>query len=573
MNSMQHRLESDLPWQSGELRLRALAIAATLALAASPALCQCQTWSAPAGTNGAVSRMCVFDDGAGPALYACGRFTLAGGASADNVARFDGTSWTALGSGLASGVTTAGSALAVFDDGSGAALYVGGDFSNAGGVSANEIARWDGSNWSALGSGMDDQVYALATFDDGSGPALYAGGWFTNGGGVGATYIARWNGASWSTVGGGVNSGFPFSTAVYALCVFDDGSGPALYAGGFFSTAGGVGANHIARWDGTNWSALTSGIGGAGQTVNSLAVFDDGSGPALFVGGSFTSAGGVSAISIAKWDGASWSALGSGMGGVSVPSVNDMLVFDDGSGPALYAAGSFATAGGTSASRIARWDGASWTALGSGLASTGVLNGAALAAYDDGAGEGPSLFAGGRFTDAGGTPAANVGQWHGCRITSFCFGDGIDPNVTTPCPCANNGAPGRGCAWHNGPNGALLATSGRIAPSDTLVLEASGMPNSATALFFKGSALELGGSAVFGDGVRCAGGSIIRLGTKICVAGAAHYPEAGNASISERSATPVGSGISAWYQTHYRNAASFCTSATFNATNGVKVVW
>jgi hypothetical protein len=96
-------------------------------------------------------------------------------------------------------------ALAAFDDGSGPALVAGGDFTSAGGVSANRIAKWNGASWSALGSGMNDTVEALAVFDDGSGPALYAGGLFTTAGGTAANRIAKWNGASWSALGSGMN--------------------------------------------------------------------------------------------------------------------------------------------------------------------------------------------------------------------------------------------------------------------------------------------------------------------------------------------------------------------------------
>ena len=116
----------------------------------------------------------------------------------------------------------------MFDDGSGPALYAGGQFTTAGGVAANRIAKWNGSSWSPLGSGMNDgygvSVIALTVFDDGSGPALYAGGYFTTAGGVAANYIAKWNGSSWSALGSGMNGG------VVALTAFDDGSGPALYA-------------------------------------------------------------------------------------------------------------------------------------------------------------------------------------------------------------------------------------------------------------------------------------------------------------------------------------------------------
>jgi hypothetical protein len=98
------------------------------------------------------------------------------------------------------------------------------------------------------------------------------------------------------------------NTAVRALGVYDDGAGPALYAGGNFTSAGGAAANYIARWDGSSWSAL-----GAGVAANQIA----------------------------KWDGSSWSALGSGASGGMNPDVSALIVHDDGSGPALYAGGGF----------------------------------------------------------------------------------------------------------------------------------------------------------------------------------------------------------------------------------------
>ena len=86
-------------------------------------------------------------------------------------------------------------------------------------------------------------------------------------------------------------------------------SGTNLYAGGYFTTAGGVTATNIAKWDGSAWSALGSGMNGDGDIVYALAV----SGTNLYAGGDFTTAGGVPANYIAKWNGSAWSALGSGM--------------------------------------------------------------------------------------------------------------------------------------------------------------------------------------------------------------------------------------------------------------------
>ena len=86
-----------------------------------------------------------------------------------------------------------GTVYALAVDGSGN-LYAGGDFTNAGGASANRIAKWNGFSWSALGSGVDDVVEALAV--DGSGD-VYAGGRFATAGGVAANRIAKWDGSSW----------------------------------------------------------------------------------------------------------------------------------------------------------------------------------------------------------------------------------------------------------------------------------------------------------------------------------------------------------------------------------------
>jgi trimeric autotransporter adhesin len=355
-----------------------------------------------AGIGGSVDALTVFDDGTGPALYAAGEFHAAGTVPAGNIAKWNGTHWSALGSGMNDSVL----ALTVYDDGTGPALYAGGAFTTAGGVPASHVAKWDGTQWSALGSGVNDTVYALTVFNDGTGPALFAGGRFTTAGGVPANRIAKWNPGApgyWSALGSGLTG---YSPRVHTLTVFDDGTGPALVAGGVFTAAGGTPAKNIAKWNPDTpgqWSALGSGVS---DTVYALTVYNDGTGPALVAGGWFTSAGGVSANSVAKWRGNQWSALGSGMS-----SVYTLTVFDDGTGPALVAGGYFTSAGGGPANHIAEWDGAQWSALGGGI---GNIDGysdstAALTVFDDGTG--PALVAGGYFTTAAGGPADSIAQW------------------------------------------------------------------------------------------------------------------------------------------------------------------
>ncbi len=153
----------------------------------------------------------------------------------------------------------------------------------------------------------------------------------------------------------------------------------------------------------------------------------------------------------------------------------------------------------------------------------------------------------------------------------FCGGDGVDPTVTTPCPCGNVGAPRHGCANSVDANGAQLLTTGSLA-ADAVSLEATGMPATASCIYLQGDAMT---DVVFGDGVRCAGGALLRLRTKTSVGGSARFPDATDATrLSERGGVVVGSGVVRFYQTYYRNsAAAFCPPATFNVTNGAFVIW
>jgi hypothetical protein len=150
----------------------------------------------------------------------------------------------------------------------------------------------------------------------------------------------------------------------------------------------------------------------------------------------------------------------------------------------------------------------------------------------------------------------------------FCSGDG----TATACPCGNVGTAGNGCASSINTAGASLGAAGTASlAADTVVLTGSGMPNS-NALYFQGTIRQNTGLGnAFGDGLRCAGGTIIRLGTKTNVAGTSSYPTAGNQSVSVRGAVTVPGTRT--YQAWYRNAAAFCTPSTFNLSNGYEIVW
>ena len=218
-----------------------------------------------------------------------------------------------------------------------------GDFSQAGPVSTFDIAKWNGTSWSDLGAGAFSTVNAMAVFDDGTGPGTLRCGQLrphrgsidqqdrklerihlvvarhgverkrprarglrrwqrarrssqeaasrSQEGGA-AERIARWDGTSWAAVGGGLNN------RVTSLAVGDAGGEPALYAGGFFTSAGGMAANHVATWDGTQWRAMGSGANGF---VQALGTFRDARGTGLYVGGLFTLAPDSGDSYLARW--------------------------------------------------------------------------------------------------------------------------------------------------------------------------------------------------------------------------------------------------------------------------------
>ncbi|MGA2508123.1 MAG: T9SS type A sorting domain-containing protein [Chitinispirillaceae bacterium] len=346
-------------------------------------------------------------------LYAGGLFTYAGSVIANNIARWNGSTWSALGSGMGKIPGNSPVNSLAFD--SSGNLYAGGQFDSAGGVATNSIAKWNGSFWSTLGSGMrgnKDNLPHINTLAIDGSENLYSGGWFTGAGSVVATNIAKWNGSVWNAFGSGTN-GWVSSLAV-------DRSGHGLYAGGQFTTVGGVVANYIAKWSGSTWSALGSGLGISGSSVNMVNdnTFAFDSSGNLYTGGIFDTAGGVAMNNIAKWNGSSWSALGSGISGTV-----SALAFD--SSGNLYAGGIFDTEGGVATNSIARWNGSAWSALGSGMGGTlPYVNSLA----SDRSGHG--LYAGGRFTTAGGTAANLIAKWNGSTWSALGSGiRGFDANT------------------------------------------------------------------------------------------------------------------------------------------------
>jgi hypothetical protein len=250
-----------------------------------------------------------------PALFATGAFISINGQPIRYLARWDGLSWSAVGPDFA-GSQVRVSAVAVHDDGTGPALYTGGRFTSAGGPALNNVAKWSGTAWTPLASGIgpsantNPPVMAMVSFDDdGPGPhqrSLYVCGNFVTAGGVGASGVARWSGLAWSAVGTGLPA--TFLTGPRAMYAFDeDADGPSpsrLFVGGTFDAdpSGGT-PGKLARWDGVSWTAVGGGL--SGSAVNTLGVHDpDDAGPLpkrLIVGGSFYAVGPYASANLATW--------------------------------------------------------------------------------------------------------------------------------------------------------------------------------------------------------------------------------------------------------------------------------
>lgn len=319
--------------------------------------------------NGPVHAIAIGDDG----VYVGGNFTKAGNVPASCIARWDGTQWHALGEGVSSGgVLPVVNAIAVY----GSDVYVGGFFYSAGLVVASNIARWDGATWHALGTGAIDVVRALAVDVDGQ---VYAGGDFNAIGGVtNCGFVAKWDGAQWNAMDTGVG-GNGWSTHVNALTAY----GKNIYVGGYFSTVGADSMSNIAMWNDSIWSPCGLGTDGevmdldnkgavvyvagdfihaGGLTVNYLATFNGTSWAAIdggvseailamdygqydvFVGANKSL---VPSQNICKFD-CCWDPLGSG--------VNDKVYAIATSGPDVWVGGLFTQAGGKPSYNFGHWN-------------------------------------------------------------------------------------------------------------------------------------------------------------------------------------------------------------------------
>lgn len=321
-------------------------------------------------------------------LTVAGEFDRAGDVAVTNIAQWDGQFWRAL-TGEVNGIS--GVISAIVQDGQD--LIIGGEFSSTFAVRASSIVRWSPAGYHPLENdgleGVRGEIWALAV----DGNNIFVGGSFTSLGRVIARHIGKWDGQRWQALGSGANN------AVTSILVVKDAANPLLrnsvFVGGYFSEINGIQANNLAKWNGSEWIAVSPDIFFGGSAVYALAT----NGSNLFVGGSFNQIGQIAANNVARWDGNQWSALSvAGQNGTNA-YVQSLEWHHDG----LYLGGGFSAAGDVQGTNcIARWN-AGFHALGTGVVGNCSINSLNSVNQD--------LIVGGRFSSAGATSGPNIAAW------------------------------------------------------------------------------------------------------------------------------------------------------------------
>ena len=363
-----------------------------------------------------------FDFDAAGNIYIVGSFTSVNGTAFSGIAKYNGTNWSGLGSGISSGAVWGIHC-------NGGNVYVAGEFTNAGGVTCTGFAKWNGSSWSSLNTGgmILGPDSHFAEFNN----EIYLSSLSSTTGFNQFNRVFKYTGSTLVQLGGN------FDSDIHHLRFVNN----RLYVTGNFNTCGSTPVNHLAYWDGTNWVDAGQGLNfitndiaanpnctmvagnasnyfdsyfyqnaaiwklnkwmptgnGMNGTINSLLV----DGQYVYAGGNFTDAGGLTAR-VVRWDGLQWDTL---KGGLEIKVIRDMAIFRD----TLYIGGNFtdpATLGGR---YVAKWDGTQWVEI-PGDVNSEVF---ALEVYNN------ELYIGGAFTAMGSGPANQIVKYNGSIWTNL----------------------------------------------------------------------------------------------------------------------------------------------------------
>ena len=276
-------------------------------------------------------------------------------------------------------------------------LVIGGDFECVDGVPAHGLAAWNGARWRAIPP-APLQVHWLAVYRGN----LIASGWM-NPGAEDSAAVAEWDGAAWRTISGGLHGGKDALT-VDELVV----DGETLYARGNFHRVGTRVAPGVAKWDGTSWSPLGSDstIFGQRSFVGHLAVYNS---RLYAIEVRYDLQPGKTML--IRWNGSNWDSVAVG----NPRWLENISVYKD----RLITAGDFDSIGGCPAHSIAAFDGVRWSALGNGLTSPSFTDCRAAVPSGD------LLYAHGEFTTAGTVAADGFAVWDGTSWSAV--GPGHEP--------------------------------------------------------------------------------------------------------------------------------------------------
>ncbi|WP_298481223.1 PQQ-dependent sugar dehydrogenase [uncultured Maribacter sp.] len=338
------------------------------------------------GVNGSIEAL-VEKDGN---IFVGGSFSeVENGIDINNFASYNKTDgWKSLGDIGPNGKVKA---IAIAETGY---IYIGGEFSSVDGVSAKNIAVWNGLNWNSLSSGTNGPVSKIAIDSKGY---VYVGGAFETAGNTLVNNTAVWKGNQWEGLIS-LNSGVPGTNNEVRSIAIDEND--VVYFGGNFDSAGGINANRIAAWDGFNWGTLGEGTSGFVQAILAIENY-------IYIGGNFILANETTVNRIARWNITSkeWEALGNGVSG----NVNT-LAYD---GNYLFVGGNFETAGKSKqenyiVKNLARWNSLTgWEALGvnKNVGTNNIVKSIALSESEE------ELYASGNFDIVGDISVNNLAMW------------------------------------------------------------------------------------------------------------------------------------------------------------------
>ena len=293
-------------------------------------------------------------------MYVGGLFTKA---SEEYVAKWDGTTWSKLGTG-ANALNADGGIYSMFSDTSGN-IYAAGGFRNTNGK--QYVAKWNGTTWAELGIGTNalNANKSIQSIAHDAAGNIYAAGYFENENEK--HYVAKWDGTTWTELGTGtnaLNASDPLLESGDISSITIDPTGNIYAAGGFKNENG---FRYVAKWNGSTWAELGTGSNALNANGTIFSIFSDTAGN-IYAAGNFTNTNGK--WYVAKWNGTTWTELGTGANALNANTQINSITSDTAGN--MYVAGFFTNINGNY--YVAQWNGTTWAELGTGADALNAID-------------------------------------------------------------------------------------------------------------------------------------------------------------------------------------------------------